>query len=91
LCPSLFFEPEYPALPCRLEYGKLVLHVEFDRFEWLQGDSGDSEKAPYNGDGEPHAVRAIAKDYYLDITVLSSAAKALLRAGLVIGAPKDAL
>lgn len=81
---------EEMAVPCLIEDGKLRIVIEYSAFEWLEGDSGDTADEPYDGDGEPHAIRAISSDgkYSLDITVLSPAAKRLLQLGLVEGAPE---
>jgi hypothetical protein len=81
---------EEMTIPCTIKDGKLQIATEYTVFEWLEGDSGDTEDEPYDGDGEPHAVRAVSSDgkYILDLTILSPAAKELLRLGLVEGAPK---
>lgn len=84
-----FFQMNYEdsTLPCELRDGKLMLYLEFDKFEFMEGDCerGGGLTEPWNEGGEPDAIRAISTSggYILDITALSPVASKLIMLGLL--------
>jgi hypothetical protein len=91
---TTFWKTNYDehALPAWIVDDTLRVAIEFDHFEWVEGEEG----------GEPHSIRATSlweqqdeqgntRPYQLDIMFRSPAAEKLLRLGLVEGAPADAI